>query len=68
MFRGYNKVPEFRSIRNAEFTNTAFSCTQEELPEHLLGAVSVLSMVDQGQYVEGVGYRAADNMFYVKCV
>ena len=68
MFRGYNKVPEFRSIYNTEFTSTAFSYTQEELPDHLLGAISVLSMVDQGQYVEGVGYRAADTMFYVKCV
>lgn len=74
MFRGYHKVPEFRSINsysalyNTEFARTEFSYTQEELPEHLLGAISVLSMLDEGQYVSGVGYRAADNMFYVKCV
>ena len=40
--------------------------TQEELPENLLGAVSVLSMVEEDQYVAGVGYRAGENMFYIK--
>jgi hypothetical protein len=40
--------------------------TQEELPENLLGAMSVLSMVEEDQYVAGVGYRAGANMFYIK--
>lgn len=39
--------------------------SQGELPENLHGAISVLSMVSACQYVSGVGYRAAENMFYI---
>lgn len=40
--------------------------SQEELPEELAGKLSVLSMIDPDNYVEGVGYRAAANVFYVR--
>lgn len=40
--------------------------SQEELPEELAGKLSVLSMIDPDNYVEGVGYRAADNVFYLR--
>lgn len=74
VFRGYGTAPQHRSFRayynanQSSWSDTEFTYTQEELPEHMTGGVSVLSMVDVGQYVDGVGYRAADNMFYVKCV
>lgn len=45
--------------------NTALY-SQEELPEHIMGKLSVLSMIDVGNYVEGVGYRAADRVFYIR--
>ena len=66
MFRGYGAAPTYRQMPLV--TGTDFSYTQEELPEHLRGAIAVLSMLGAGEYVNGVGYRAADNMFYVKCV
>ena len=67
MFRGYGAAPTYRQMPLVKETDTDFSYTQEELPEHLRGAIAVLSMLGAGEYVNGVGYRAADNMFYVKC-
>jgi hypothetical protein len=37
----------------------------DELPEHLAGRVAVMSMAEQGVYVEGVGYKATPRLFYV---
>ena len=39
---------------------------QHNLPDELAGKLSVLSMLEPEGYVEGVGYRAADNVFYVR--
>ena len=39
---------------------------QHNLPDELAGKLSVLSMLELEGYVEGVGYRAADNVFYVR--
>ena len=39
---------------------------QHNLPEELAGKLSVLSMLEVGGYVEGVGYRAADSIFYLR--
>jgi len=65
-FRGYDNVKNYAHFsRDSE--DEMLRYTQEDLPEHLMGAISVLSMVDAGQYVVGVGYRAGSNMFYVKC-
>lgn len=67
-FRGYAEVDNDRSLsRLADTKENLFYFTQEELPERLMGAMSVLSMVEAGVYVSGVGYRAANNMFYVRC-
>lgn len=62
-FRGYNKVARYGASQDL---TQHFCYDQEELPEHIKGAISVLSMVDVGQYVVGVGYRASGNMFYIK--
>jgi len=67
-FRGYAEVDDDRSLyRMADTKENLFYFSQEELPERLMGAMSVLSMVEVGIYVSGVGYRAANNMFYVRC-
>ena len=67
-FRGYAEVDNDRSLsRLADTKENLFYFTQEELPDRLMGAMSVLSMVETGIYVSGVGYRAASNMFYVRC-
>ena len=67
-FRGYAEVEDDRSLyRMADTKENLFYFTQEELPDRLMGAMSVLSMVETGVYVSGVGYRAASNMFYVRC-
>lgn len=67
-FRGYAEVEDDRSLyRMADTKENLFYFTQEELPDRLMGAMSVLTMVEPGKYVSGVGYRAAGNMFYVKC-
>ena len=67
-FRGYAEVDNDRSLyRMADTKENLFYFTQEELPDRLMGSMSVLSMVEPGVYVSGVGYRAASNMFYVRC-
>ena len=67
-FRGFAEVDDERSLyRLADTKENLFCFTQEELSERLMGAMSVLTMVEPGKYVSGVGYRAARNMFYVKC-
>jgi len=37
----------------------------DEVPEHIAGKISVLSMVEPDTYVPGVGYRHKAGMFYV---
>ena len=67
VFRGFSDVGDnSRLFRFDDSNENKLVYTQEELPESLMGAISVLSMVEAGQYVSGVGYRAAENMFYIK--
>ena len=68
LYRGFNTVKQRSALFRHDCSDgNKVSYTQEELPEKLLGAISVLSMVEEGQYVSGVGYRAGANMFHVKC-
>jgi hypothetical protein len=41
------------------------SYTDEDLPAELVGGLSTLSILEDGQYVRGVGYRHNDSIFYV---
>ena len=67
LYRGFKRVGQSYSLfRHDDSAENKIVYTQEELPENLLGAVSVLSMVEEDQYVAGVGYRAGENMFYIK--
>lgn len=67
LYRGFNTVVQNSALfRHNDSDGNKVSYTQEELPEKLFGAMSVLSMVEEGQYVSGVGYRAGENMFYIK--
>jgi hypothetical protein len=67
LYRGFNRVSQSYSLfRHDDSAENKIVYTQEELPENLLGAMSVLSMVEEDQYVAGVGYRAGANMFYIR--
>jgi prophage antirepressor-like protein len=37
----------------------------DDLPEDIMGKLSVLNILTDDQYVDGVGYRAGEGMFYV---
>jgi hypothetical protein len=37
----------------------------DDLPEDIMGKVSMLAMVENGTYVDDVGYRADEGLFYV---
>ena len=39
---------------------------EDDLPEDIKGKLAVLGMVDVEHYVDGVGYRAAENIFYLR--
>jgi len=61
-------VSFYGDISSEELQDKISVYTQEELPEELAGKLSVLSMLDIEGYVEGVGYRAAENVFYLRDV
>ena len=63
-FRGFPNVDNSATLYGID-ESTAFDYAQEELPESIVGGISVLSMVQVGHYVAGVGIKHADNMFYL---
>jgi len=63
-FRGFNNVDNDRSLYGMDEEAT-FDYAQEELPERILEGISVLAMVQVGNYVAGVGLKRADNVFYL---
>ena len=64
-FRGYDDVYSGRSAVGLGNLGSEFNYAHEDLPEDIAGKLAVLSMLDVNQYVAGVGYRAASNMFYL---
>jgi hypothetical protein len=63
-FRGFPNVDN-NAIPYGVDCSTSFDYAQEELPENIVGGISVLSMVQVGHYVAGVGIKHTDNMFYL---
>ena len=45
--------------------SSEFKRYTDDLPEEIMGKLSVLTMVENDSYVDDVGYRAAEGMFYV---
>ena len=41
--------------------------TNDTLDDELQGSLAVLSMVDIGDHVEGVGYRDSEDMYFAYC-
>ena len=66
MFRAYADVDANNYYSFDGFTDEVSLYEQHNLPEELAGKLSVLSMLEEGGYVEGVGYRAADSIFYLR--
>lgn len=66
VFRGFDDVVNSRSVEGRkDRTGEQFVYQQDQLPEHIAEKLAVLSMVDVDQYVTGVGYRSAGNLFYL---
>jgi len=58
------------SIDNAENWNPnigdeRYTYNADTLPEDIMGKLSVLNILNDDQYVDDVGYRASEGMFYV---
>lgn len=53
-----------KSSWQVEMSNE-FKRYTDDLPEEIMGKLSVLTMVENDSYVDDVGYRAAEGMFYV---
>ena len=45
--------------------SSTFTYGEEDLPEEIKDKLAILSMLSNDQYVENVGYRAAENIFYL---
>lgn len=46
-------------------TPTQLTWVAEELPESVMGKIAVMQMCENGQYVDGVGYRINESTFYL---
>jgi len=66
MFRVRTDIDASTHYSIPAFTDNTSVYDQHNLPDELAGKLSVLSMLELEGYVEGVGYRAADNVFYVR--
>lgn len=57
------------SVLNSTFIDTRATKIEHykrsAIPEHLVGKINLLTMVDSNHFVEGVGYKALDKLFYV---
>ena len=66
VFRGFDDVTNNRHVVGyGGRTGEQFVYQQDQLPEHIAEKLALLSMVDVDQYVTGVGYRSASNLFYL---
>jgi len=66
MFRVRTDIDASTHYSIPAFTDNTSVYDQHNLPDELAGKLSVLSMLELEGYVEGVGFRAADNVFYVR--
>ena len=46
-------------------TPTQLTWVAEELPESVMGKIAVMQMCEDGQYVDGVGFRVNESTFYL---
>ena len=69
--------PRFRVARDVDIgrVNRTFEAfpytyddvyTQEEMPQEMMGKIANLNMVEDGQYIAGVGYRFSEKIFYLR--
>jgi len=63
----FDTVPIANMHKNYNFTVEEYSqrYTEDTLPDFIRGKVSMLLMVDMNEYVDGVGIRVHDEVFYV---
>lgn len=38
---------------------------QEDVPKHVIEAVAMLQIAEEGSYVKGIGFRVSDSLYYV---
>ena len=65
-FRVHTDVDASTHYSFTMFPDNTSMYDQHNLPDELAGKLSVLSMLESEGYVEGVGYRAANNIFYLR--
>jgi hypothetical protein len=61
-------VLEKQAVRSRTYVDKGAQVTtykMDELPEDIAGSLAALSMVEDGHYVEGVGYRVDSTTFWV---
>jgi hypothetical protein len=66
----YVDVQEAQDVRNAgykpQFSSQPTTYPMSELPEDLAGSISVLNILEDGQYVAKVGQKIDENTFWVE--
>lgn len=58
-------IDNVQSISWRAEINNEFKRYTDDLPQEIMGKLSVLTMVENDSYVDDVGYRASEGMFYV---
>lgn len=66
-YRGFDNVTNIRDPGpdTKTYLGDEFDYGSEDLPEDIGGRIAVLSMLDEGQHINGVGYRHSENLYYL---
>ena len=59
------RIKDITSYRFDTDTEQQRTWLAKELPEELMGKVAVMSMCENEEFVEDVGYKVSENMFYL---
>ena len=65
MLDGTSGNPNYSMNHQGNMVGDTVEYTEDTLPEWMSGKLSMLSMCEERDYVEGVGYRYDGNIFYV---
>jgi hypothetical protein len=66
MYADVEELSDVRSKRDAEFVSPPTTYLASELPEHILNGVSVLNILQDGQYVARIGQKIDNETFWLE--
>ena len=66
MYADVEEVGDMKKNRYVEFVSPPTTYLASELPEHILNGVSVLNILEDGQYVARIGQKVDNETFWLE--